>query len=163
MMIYSFSKVSAALQMTGTDVFKRKQRLWVRLPQKGGNYHELPCHRNLEKTLSEYRKATGFDENYSGPLFPTIDRHTRKLSDRPLDRTSSLMMVRRRAKQAGLDTQGICNHTFRGTGIAAYLANPDARLERAQHMAAHSDPRATRKYDRRNENVSLEDVEKIQI
>ena len=52
-------------------------------------------------------------------------------------------MVRRRAKAAGLDT-AVCNHTFRGTGITAYLDHPDAKLEEAQKMAAHSDPKTTR-------------------
>jgi integrase/recombinase XerD len=31
-------------------------------------------------------------------------------------------MVRRRAKAAGITTE-VCNHTFRGTGITAYLEN----------------------------------------
>jgi integrase/recombinase XerD len=57
----------------------------------------------------------------------------------------------------------ICNHTFRGTGITAYLSNPDARLELAQQMAAHSDPKTTRMYDRRADEISLDEVEKINI
>jgi hypothetical protein len=28
-------------------------------------------------------------------------------------------------------TPGICNHTFRGTSITAYLENPEAKLEHA--------------------------------
>jgi len=162
-MTYSFARVSAAINMTGKDVFNQKRRLWLRLHEKGGKYHEMPCHHNLEQYLSEYMKAAGFDEHYSGPLFPTLDRKTKALSDRPLDRSSSLIMVRRRAKQAGIDATGICNHTFRGTGITAYLANPDARLEHAQQMAAHSDPKTTRMYDRRDDDVSLDEVEKIGI
>lgn len=162
-MTYSFARVSAATQMTGKDVYRQKRRLWLRLHEKGGKYHEMPCHHNLEQYLSEYMETAGFDESYTGPLFPAIDRKTKQFSDRPLDRTSSLLMVRRRAKKAGIDAQGVCNHTFRGTGITAYLANPDARLERAQQMAAHSDPKTTRMYDRRDDEVSLDEVEKIDI
>ena len=45
-------------------------------------------------------------------------------------------MVRRRAKQAGLTTP-VTNHTFRATGITAYLKN-GGTLEKAQQMAAHA-------------------------
>ncbi len=66
-------------------------------------------------------------------------------------------------RQAGIATDGICNHSFRGTGITAYLQNPEAKLEHAQHMAAHADPKTTRIYDRRSDEVSLDEVERIGI
>jgi integrase len=56
-----------------------------------------------------------------------------------------------------------CDHTFRGTGITAYLENPDAKLEHAQQMAAHADPKTTRLYDRRSDEVTLDEVERIGI
>jgi len=42
-------------------------------------------------------------------------------------------MVKRRAQRAGIETAGICNHIFLGTGITAYLENPEAKLEHAQY------------------------------
>ena len=66
-------------------------------------------------------------------------------------------------RQVGIATPGICNHTFRGTGIMAYLENPEAKLEHAQQMAAHSDPKTTRLYDRRNDEVTMDEVERIGI
>ena len=45
-------------------------------------------------------------------------------------------MVRRRANATGITTQ-VCNHTFRGTGITAYLEN-GGTLEKARQMAAHA-------------------------
>jgi len=50
--------------------------------------------------------------------------HPRGLYPRRLDRQRAWAMVKRRAQQAGIATPGICNHTFRGTGITAYLENP---------------------------------------
>jgi site-specific recombinase XerD len=44
-------------------------------------------------------------------------------------------MVRRRARDAGLETRTGC-HTFRATGITNYLENGGS-LEKAQQMAAH--------------------------
>jgi hypothetical protein len=54
----------------------------------------------------------------------------------------------------------IGNHTFRATGITAYLKNKGT-LEHAQHMANHESPCTTKLYDRRNEEISLDEVEKI--
>ena len=65
------------------------------------------------------------------------------------------------AKRAGVATT-IGNHTFRGTGITAYLKN-GGTLEKAREMANHADTRTTRLYDRPAEDVSLDDVERISI
>jgi hypothetical protein len=56
----------------------------------------------------------------------------------------------------------IGNHTFRATGITAYLKN-NGTLEHAQHLANHESPRTTKLYDRRAEEISLDEVEKISI
>ena len=70
-------------------------------------------------------------------------------------------MIRRRAKAAGIKTK-IGNHTFRATGLTAYLKN-GGKLETAQHMAGHESPRTTSLYDRRSDDVSLDEVERIGI
>ena len=74
-------------------------------------------------------------------------------------RRDALKMVQRRAKAAGIRTK-IGNHTFRATGITIYLTN-GGDLEKAQQMAAHESPRTTKLYDRRNDVVSLDEVEKV--
>ena len=51
-------------------------------------------------------------------------------------------------------------HTFRATGITVYLLN-GGLLEDAQQMAAHESARTTRLYDRRNDQVRLDQVERI--
>jgi site-specific recombinase XerD len=71
-------------------------------------------------------------------------------------------MVKTRAAEAGLDPRRVCCHTFRGTGITAYLEN-GGKLEVAQHIAGHSDASTTKLYDRRRELVDQEEVEKIGI
>jgi integrase len=67
----------------------------------------------------------------------------------------------RRAADAGIKTR-IGNHTFRATGITAYLKNKGT-LEAAQHIANHESPRTTKLYDRRQDEISLDEVEKILI
>ena len=112
--------------------------------------------------MLDYIEAAGLSDDPDAPLFQTIGRGTEVLSGRRLNRTEAWYMVRRRAKAAGLDT-AVCNHTFRGTGITAYLEHPDAKLEEAQKMAAHSDPKTTRIYDRRKQDVTQDEVERIRI
>ena len=70
-------------------------------------------------------------------------------------------MIRRRALVAGIKTEIGC-HTFRATGITAYLKN-GGKLEVAQQMANHESARTTGLYDRRNDEVSLDEVERIVI
>jgi integrase len=53
-------------------------------------------------------------------------------------------------------------HSFRATGITEYLRN-GGKLEVAQQMANHESARTTGLYDRRNDQVSLDEVERILI
>lgn len=160
-MTYSFARVSATLGMDVKDVFPMHHRLWLRLHEKGGQDRDIPCHHNLETYLREYIDAAGITD---GPLFPTLRGRSGELTDRRLHRTECLAMVKRRCRQAGLENASmLCNHTFRGTGITAYLRNDDAKLEHAQQLAGHSDPKTTLLYDRRSDEISLDEVEKIGI
>ena len=70
-------------------------------------------------------------------------------------------MIRRRAEAAGIETKIGC-HTFRATGITAYLKN-GGRLEVAQQIAAHDSSRTTGLYDRRGDEISVHEDERIVI
>jgi site-specific recombinase XerD len=70
-------------------------------------------------------------------------------------------MIQRRAAVAGLTTK-IGNHTFRATGITAYLKN-GGTLENAAAMANHASTRTTQLYDRRRDAISLDEVERIRV
>jgi integrase len=70
-------------------------------------------------------------------------------------------MIRRRALAAGIKTK-VGNHTFRATGITAYLKN-GGTIENAAAMANHASTRTTQLYDRRRDDVSLDEVERISI
>jgi integrase len=56
----------------------------------------------------------------------------------------------------------IGNHTFRATGITAYLKN-GGTLEKAASMANHASTRTTQLYDRRRDEMSLDEVERVVI
>jgi site-specific recombinase XerD len=158
-LIYSFARVSAAVAMRVEDYFPQRKRWWLRLHEKGGKHHEMPVHHTLEEYLDAYIEAAAIWEDKKGPLFRASNGKTGTLSERPLDREDAFHMVRRRARQAGIETKIGC-HTFRATGITIYLTN-GGDLEKAQQMAAHESPRTTKLYDRRSDVMSLNEVEKV--
>ena len=161
LMVYSFARVSAALGMNVEDAFTKNRRLWVRLNEKGGKRHEMPCHHNLEAYLHAYIDECGLGNEPKGALFRTIQRGTGWLSATRLPRQNAFDLVRRRAEAAGIET-AIGNHTFRATGITAYLKN-GGTLEKAASMANHASTRTTQLYDRRHEEASLDEVERVVI
>jgi len=78
-----------------------------------------------------------------------------------LHRIDVLRMIKRRARQSGLPEHISC-HTFRATGITAYLSN-GGQLEHAMRIASHESARTTKLYDRTSDAVSLDEIERIQI
>ncbi len=121
----------------------------------------MPTHHNLDRYLEEYIAAAGIGQDRKGPLFRTSRGRGGELAERPLLQPDVWRMIRRRAAEAGIETEIGC-HTFRATGITAYLKN-GGRLEIAQQMAAHESARTTGLYDRRSDEVSLDEVERIGI
>jgi integrase len=70
LMVYSFARIGAALGMAVEDVYTQNRRLWVRLREKGGKRHAMPCHHNLEEYLTRYLDGAGLRDDPKGPLFP---------------------------------------------------------------------------------------------
>jgi site-specific recombinase XerD len=161
MMVYSFARVGAALGMKVEDVFVQNRRLWVRLREKGGKAHAMPCHHSLEEYLTAYLEQTGILTDDKGPLFRTIGRGTDQLTRTPLPQANAYAMIRRRALAAGIGMK-VGNHSFRATGITAYLKN-GGTLEKAAQMANHASTRTTQLYDRRRDEMSLDEVERIRV
>jgi len=161
LMVYSFGRIGAALAMRVEDVFVQNRRLWVRLREKGGKRHEMPCHHTLEEYLHAYLDGTGIAGDAKGPLFRTIGRGTQRLTRTSLPQANAYAMVRRRALAAAIGTK-IGNHSFRATGITAYLKN-GGTLEKAAAMANHASTRTTQLYDRRHDDLSLDEVERIRV
>ena len=160
-MTFTFARVGAALALRVENVERRNHRLWIRLLEKGGKVHDVPCHHTLDQYLSDYIEVTGLADLPKAPLFPTIDRYSKTLSNTPLTDGNARDMITRRARAAGI-TASISNHTFRASGITNYLENGGV-LEKAANMAAHASTRTTQLYDRRNDQPTLDEFEKIQI
>ncbi len=131
----------------------------MRLHEKGSKEHEAPSHHKLEAFLDEYVTAAGIAADTDGPLFRTTGRTT-GIPQR-MTQPDAYRMVQRRARAAGIETK-IGNHSLRATGITDYLKN-NGTLEHAQTMANHSSPRTTKLYDRRSDEITLDEYEKVGI
>lgn len=160
-MAYSFARVSAVVGLKVEDYYPQKKGWWLRLREKNGKVNEMPCHHKLEAYLDAYIAAAGIENDRKAPLFRAAVRKTKTLTNRPLSRTDVWYMIRRRAADVGLETAIGC-HTFRATGITDYLSN-GGRIEVAQRMAGHANAKTTGLYDRRNDEISVGEIEKIGI
>jgi len=160
LMCYTFARVSAMVHMRTDDYFQNGKRWWIRLHEKGGKRHEVPAHHNAEAYLDAYLEVAGIREDKKSPLFRSVDKQ-RKITANAISRTDVLRMVKRRAIEAGLPSSTCC-HTFRATGITAYLEN-GGTIENAQAIAAHESPRTTKLYDRTGDEITLDEVERIGI
>jgi len=159
-MVYSFARVGATVTMRVGGYFQPRKRWWLRLHEKGGKRHEVPCHRSLEVLLDESIKATGIAAEKKKPLFRCVHKGN-NLTGNAMSRFDIFQMIKRRAKEAGLPYSTCC-HTFRAAGITTYLLN-GGTLELAQTTANHESPRTTKLYDRTREELSLDEMEKIKI
>jgi site-specific recombinase XerD len=159
LMVFSFARVGAAVAMRVEDYFPKSKRWWVRLHEKGGKEHEMPAHHCLEAFLDAYIEAAGIADQKKEPLFRTANRRTKQLTGNAMSTSDVWAMVRRRAKDAQLET-AVCCHSFRATGITNYLEN-GGTLEKAQQMAAHESAKTTKLYDHTNDTITLDEVERI--
>ena len=159
-MCYTFARVSATVGMRVEDYYQNGKRWWIRLHEKGGKRHEVPAHHNAEAYMDAYLAAAGIAADKKSPLFRSVDKH-RQLTENPMTRTDVLRMIKRRALAAGLPYSTCC-HTFRATGITAFLEN-GGTIENAQAIAAHESPRTTKLYDRTGDEITLDEVERIVI
>ena len=156
-MVYSFARVSAVVGMDVGDYYQQGKRWWLRLAEKGGKAHAVPCHHKAEEFLDAYLAVANPTK---GPLFRTMTKE-RGFGENRLSRIDAFRMVKRRCADAGLGDAPNC-HTFRATGITAYLLN-GGNIEGAQAIAAHESPRTTKLYDRTSDEITLDEIERIAI
>jgi site-specific recombinase XerD len=161
LMVFSFSRVSAAIGMRVEDYYAQGKRWWFRLHEKGGKRHEVPAHHLAEEYVDAYLEEASIKAEKRSFLFRTAPRRSTTLTARAMTRNDALRMIYRRAKAAGLSTAVSC-HTFRATGITAYLEN-GGTIEKAQAIANHESPRTTKLYDRTNDELTLDEIERIAI
>jgi integrase/recombinase XerD len=138
------------------DYFANGKRWWVRLHEKGGERQEMPAHHKLEAFIDD--RAAGIGNEPKSPLFRSARGKTGELNREAMHRVDVSRMIQRRAAELGMKVKIGC-HTFRATGITAYLG-AGGTLQNAQAMAAHESPRL---YDRTGDEITLDEIERITI
>jgi len=118
----------------------------------------MSCNHNAEAFLHACIDGAGIAADAKRPLFRSVGRDS-KLTRNALHRVKAFEMVRRRAAAAGIATR-IGNHSFRATGITVFR-QLGGLLENAALMANHASTRTTQLYDRKSDEVTLDEVERI--
>jgi integrase len=98
-MVYSFARVGATVTMRVGDYFQHRKRLWLRLHEKGGKRHDVPCHPSLESHLNNYIRAAGVAGDNKGRLFRSM--HQGGQADRQADDTVRRLPDDQAAGQGG--------------------------------------------------------------
>ncbi len=162
-LIYTATRAGAVAKLRLKD-FIHDGALWtLRFAEKGGKSREIPVrHDDLEQYIAEYIAAAGFrGEPSDSPLFRSAERRTGRLTGKPISNVDICRMVKRRLNGAGLP-EHYSPHSFRVTTVTDLLSQ-GVPLEDVQYLAGHADPRTTRLYDRRQQKVTRNIVERISI
>jgi integrase len=110
--------------------------------------------RRLSRRRRPARRSQGTAIPHDRPRHQPTDAHGPAAGERLCDDPP--------ARRGGRYRTKLGNHSFRATGITAYLKN-GGTLEKAAAMANHASTRTTQLYDRRRDEVSLDEVERIVI
>jgi site-specific recombinase XerD len=113
-MVYSFARIGAVIQMKVGDYFVQGRRRWIRLHEQGGKEHYVPCHHRLDQYLHDYIEAAGTGDDIDGYLFRTARRKTGQLTTNPLFQQDAYRVIRRRRNRPA---------SKRGSGNPAPVAN----------------------------------------
>jgi integrase/recombinase XerD len=167
-MVYTFLRIGAII-ICGLRITFNTANAGGFDCMREGKRHEVSAHHNAEAYMDACPDAAVLWQDKKGPLFRTIDKQLlekrdekqRQLTHRGMARNDVLRMLKRRALEAGLPPPTCC-HTFRATGITAYLENGGS-IENTQAIAAHESPRTTKLYERTGDEITLDEVERISI
>jgi integrase/recombinase XerD len=160
-LLYSWCRVSALINLSVADYYERGGTRWLRFQEKRGKEHEVPVHSNAKEAVDLWLERSYLASNPSAPLFPSFGKNRETLNWRRLDRRSVLKLVEKRAKTSGI-LKRVCCHSFRATGVTEYM-NSGGTIEIAQRIAGHTSPSTTRIYDRSGDQLTLEEIERVQI
>lgn len=162
MMIFTAARAGAIARLRMKHLRHDGSQWMLRFEEKGGKSREIPVRHDLERLLRDYVKDAGLaDAAGDTPLFRTAFRTSGQLTHQPMTGVDMCRMVKRRLKNASLPTH-LSPHSFRVFTVTDLLSQ-GVSLEEVQYLAGHSDPRTTRLYDRRQQRINRQIVERISI
>jgi site-specific recombinase XerD len=161
-LIYTAARAGALAKLRISHFYDAGDQYQLHFQDKRGKSREIPVRHDLEGLLKEYIAMAGLeDEPPDTPLFRTALKNAKRLTTRALSGHDICLMVKRRLQRAGLP--GVLSpHSFR-VATATDLLEQGVPVEDVQYLLGHSDPRTTRLYDRREQKVTRNLVERISI
>src|SRR6266436_301964 len=160
-LLYSWCRVSALINLSVANYYDRGGTRWLRSQEKRGKEHEVPVHSKAKEAVDLWLERSYVASKPNAPLFPSFAKNRETLDWRRLDRRSVLKLVEKRAKASGI-LKRVCCHSFRATGVTEYM-NSGGTIEIAQRIAGHTSPSTTRIYDRSGDQLTLQEIERVQI
>jgi integrase/recombinase XerD len=159
---YTACRAGAVAKLRVGHFQRDGQQYALRFQEKGGKSREIPVRHDLEGFILAYVDAAGIaDAAKDTPLFQASNGRTRKLLGKAMTSKRICELVKRRLKDAGLPER-LSPHSFRVTAITDLLSQ-GIPLEKAQRMACHKSAKTTKLYDRREDELTLDEVERIAI
>jgi site-specific recombinase XerD len=161
-LIYTAARAGAVAALRLKDFVWDGTQHKLRFLEKGGKERLIPVRHNLQLDVLAY--LNWFDwktEPCDSPLFRSVAGRTGQLTQQPIRNVDICRMVKRRLHDAGLPLH-LSPHSFRVATVTDLLTQ-QVPLEDVQYLAGHSDPRTTRLYDRRQQQVMRNTVDRISI
>lgn len=161
-LVYTAARAGAVARLRLQDLIDEGTQFSLRFAEKGGKMRAIPVRHDLEKFLSDYLVAGGLTgEPKESPLFRTAAGRKLALSARAMNGVDVYRVVKRRLRAAKLTTLG-SPHSFRVLA-ATDLLRQGISLEEVQYLLGHSDARTTRLYNRQEQRVTRNLVERISV
>src|SRR5918997_5616286 len=160
---YTTARAGAVARLRTADYVTDGRSWYFNFGEKRGKLHQVPARHDLQLQMDRYLEAAGLEgRSDKTPLFRTVRKGKRELTDRGLTGNDLLRIVKRRLRGAGLPDGAFCCHSFRAT-TATNLLKQKVPREQVQYLLGHSDARTTDLYNRTEKEVTRNIVERISI
>lgn len=165
MMLFTFARVGAVTKLDGRHYEVQGSSASLLLHEKRGKKTRVPCHHELREAIDAFMRCSPAGPRT--PVFRSVDRALgedgeRQLTRRRLKSSNVLAMVKKGCAAVGVDPALVCNHSFRASGITAYIANGGS-IDTAAEIAGHASTETTKLYDRTAKTVSRSEIERIRF
>jgi len=132
------------------DLQQRRGIVHLCVKGKGGKLRYIPVHPKAITLIEDYLEASGHRDDLDGALFrPVRNNATGELNKHLHPESIYRDIVKRYAREAGIDMQGFCVHSLRATAATNALEH-EADIAKVQEWLGHANVSTTRLYDRRN-------------
>ena len=131
------------------DITSRRGVMYLRVHGKGSKIRFLPAHAGALEKINDYLEAAGHGKESNSPLFRPVKNPSTGDLEKSLSGVAVYSrIVKRYAKECGINVEGFCVHALRATAATNALEN-EADIAEVQDWLGHSSISTTRLYDRR--------------